>query len=382
MGYAVVHMQKMKSGAVGGIQSHNNREHEPRTNPDVDMSRSYLNYDIVPCHNYQKAIKEKREKLVVSKKAVRKDAVILCNFIITSDEATMKEMGADRQRAFFNEAVKWFADRYGADRIVNATVHMDETTPHLHLGLMPITKDGRLSAKSIFDKSELKQIQTEFAKDVGQPYGLERGVEGSDRTHLSETKFKLAHAEECLDEYEYQIACADAKFVDKRFELGELEDERKRKQEEIAKNQERLEKSEKELQDLEEKKEKARSELQDNLGKNIIMLRELPVLETQISERKQELEVVGNAVKSLKDNATKQFSMDSMQRAIHDEKEKSATIFALKKRIVELENKVRMFDKFMEFFPSIRKAWERFCQIIRSKNEPKKESHRRNELER
>ncbi|WP_417921716.1 plasmid recombination protein [Clostridioides difficile] len=39
-GYAVVHMMKIKTGAVGGIQSHNNREHEPKTNPDVDMSRS------------------------------------------------------------------------------------------------------------------------------------------------------------------------------------------------------------------------------------------------------------------------------------------------------------------------------------------------------
>ena len=44
MGYAVVHMMKIKSGAVGGIQSHNNREHEPKTNPDVDMSRSEDNY--------------------------------------------------------------------------------------------------------------------------------------------------------------------------------------------------------------------------------------------------------------------------------------------------------------------------------------------------
>ena len=48
VGYAVVHMMKIKSGAVGGIQSHNNREHEPKTNPDVDMSRSEDNYDLIP----------------------------------------------------------------------------------------------------------------------------------------------------------------------------------------------------------------------------------------------------------------------------------------------------------------------------------------------
>lgn len=97
-------------------------------------------------------------------------------------------------RTFFEDTVKWFADRYGSDRILNATVHMDEHTPHLHLGIVPITEDGKLSAKTLFTKTELKSIQTEFARDVGSKYGLERGVEGSERTHLSETRYKLETA--------------------------------------------------------------------------------------------------------------------------------------------------------------------------------------------
>ena len=89
MGFAVVHMMKIKSGAVGGIQSHNNREHEPKTNPDVDMSRSEDNYDLIPCDNYKRSIKEKLSNLVESSRAVRKDAVVVCNFIVTSDNETM-----------------------------------------------------------------------------------------------------------------------------------------------------------------------------------------------------------------------------------------------------------------------------------------------------
>lgn len=175
VGYAVVHMMKIKSGAVGGIQSHNNREHEPKTNPDVDMSRSEDNYDLIPCDNYKRSIKEKLSNLVESGRAVRKDAVVVCNFIVTSDNETMDALRADRQREFFQDSVKWFSDRYGADRVLNATVHMDETTPHLHIGVMPITQDGRLSAKAIFTKTEMKAIQTEFARDVGEKYGfLER----------------------------------------------------------------------------------------------------------------------------------------------------------------------------------------------------------------
>ena len=68
----------------------------------------------------------------------------------------MEALGVDRQRKFFEDSVRWFSDRYGADRILNATVHMDETTPHLHVGVVPITQDGRLSAKAIFTKTEMK----------------------------------------------------------------------------------------------------------------------------------------------------------------------------------------------------------------------------------
>ena len=201
MGYAVVHMMKIKSGAVGGIQSHNNREHEPKTNPDVDMSRSKDNYDLISCDNYKRSIKEKLSNLVESSRAIRKDAVVVCNFIVTSDNETMDALGADRQREFFQDSVKWFSDRYGADRVLNATVHMDETTPHLHIGVMPITQDGRLSAKAIFTKTEMKAIQTEFAREVGEKYGLERGVEGSERTHLSEARFKEQKALEMVNEH-------------------------------------------------------------------------------------------------------------------------------------------------------------------------------------
>lgn len=196
MGYAVVHMMKIKQGGVRGIQSHNRREKPPRTNPDIDPSKTEQNYDVLftSDNTYWKDIKYKIDCLVDSKRAIRKDAVVLCNFVVTSDEQTMKAMSLEKQKCFFEESVKWFANRYGSDRIVNATVHMDECTPHLHLGLVPITKDGRLSAKDLFTRKEMTAIQTEFVRDVAEKYGLERGKEGSEKKHLSEQRFKLQTA--------------------------------------------------------------------------------------------------------------------------------------------------------------------------------------------
>lgn len=233
MGYAVVHMQKVKLGGVRGIQSHNNREHPPRTNPDIDPARTPQNYDIIYNDRYAKAVKDTIECFATETKTVRKDAVVYCSFIVTSDEQTMKAMSPDQQRAFFKDSVQWFADRYGGENIVNATVHMDETTPHMHLGVVPITAD-RLSAKTLFDKKELTSIQTDFAKQVGERYGLERGKEGSERTHLTETRFKLQQAEQKLEhavsEYD-RIRSTATEIGDKGKEelarLRALQEERK-----------------------------------------------------------------------------------------------------------------------------------------------------------
>ena len=201
MSYAVVHMQKMKRQALSGMQSHNNRERTPRTNPDVDPKRSHLNYALVPCDNFTKRVNE----IIANApkvKTVRKDAVVYCSFIVTSDSNKMHSMSASEQKQFFKDTVDWFSRTYGADNIVNATVHLDETTPHLHLGLVPITSDGRLSGKDLFNKNSLTKLQTNFARDVGAKYGLERGVEKSTAKHIEMNRYKVLTAKQEIKKVE------------------------------------------------------------------------------------------------------------------------------------------------------------------------------------
>lgn len=213
--YAIVHMQKFKATALGGIQSHNRREHTPQTNPDIDAQRTGDNYDIVSCDDYCGEYRRKVSQLVASKRAPRKDAVATCGFVVTSDRETMDGLGADGQRAFFEDAARWFSARYGRDRVLYATVHMDETTPHMHIGIVPITADGHLSAKTMFGREELAAIQTDFAEEVGARYGLKRGEVGSERTHLSEMRYKAATAAQERDNaiMERDNAIRDAKAL-------------------------------------------------------------------------------------------------------------------------------------------------------------------------
>lgn len=367
VGYAVVHMMKIKSGAVGGIQSHNNREHEPKTNPDVDMSRSEDNYDLISCDNYKRSIKEKLSNLVESSRAVRKDAVVVCNFIVTSDNETMNALGADRQREFFQDSVKWFSDRYGADRVLNATVHMDETTPHLHIGVMPITQDGRLSAKAIFTKTEMKAIQTEFARDVGEKYGLERGVEGSERTHLSEARFKEQKALEMANEHgaiaqELQIIAEDCKQ-----ELSEATRSLETVKQELSAMQDRKDTLQGEIERLEAIDKQTKVRVHEALEKQKPVLLDL---QKRISEAKSELSVVETAVKEKKAEGAEKFGWDGMAERIERARKEAGK----DNHIKALEARISLLERFISL-PQVKPLWEQFQALI-GRKKPQKDHER------
>lgn len=367
VGYAVVHMMKIKSGAVGGIQSHNNREHEPKTNPDVDMSRSEDNYDLISCDNYKRSIKEKLSNLVESSRAVRKDAVVVCNFIVTSDNETMNALGADRQREFFQDSVKWFSDRYGADRVLNATVHMDETTPHLHIGVMPITQDGRLSAKAIFTKTEMKAIQTEFARDVGEKYGLERGVEGSERTHLSEARFKEQKALEMANEHgaiaqELQIIAEDCKQ-----ELSEATRSLETVKQELSTMQDRKDTLQGEIERLEAIDKQTKVRVHEALEKQKPVLLDL---QKRISEAKSELSVIETAVKEKKTEGAEKFGWDGMAERIERARKEAGK----DNHIKALEARISLLERFISL-PQVKPLWEQFQALI-GRKKPQKDHER------
>lgn len=86
-------------------------------------------------------------------------------------------------------------------------VHVDETTPHLHLNFVPIN-DGRLSSKSLFDRKKLAELQTELWEQVGKKYGLQRGKENSHATHITAAEHKakviVQTAEQKRDEIDRQ----------------------------------------------------------------------------------------------------------------------------------------------------------------------------------
>lgn len=195
MSYLVLHMDKFKRDAIRGIESHNKRKRHSHTNPDIDYERSTANYDLVANapHDYATAVQDRIDHLLLTK-AVRKDAVQLCGLVVSSDKEFFQRLTACETRRFFEESMKFLTSFVGKENVISAMVHMDETTPHMHFFHVPVTADGRLSAKAIYTRQTLKKLQTELPQYLQQcGFSIERGVEqtpGSAKKHLDTREFK------------------------------------------------------------------------------------------------------------------------------------------------------------------------------------------------
>ena len=208
-------MEKYHKNDVAPVERENERdENYISDNPQIDRARTKDNYHIISGYGtYTEFINNRLRELNLSP---RKDAVVMNSFVVGSDKTFFDKLSKMQRYMFFEDCTKFFAERYGKENIISAVVHLDETTPHMHLNLMPITSDRRLCSKQLFDKPQLQKLQTDFYEEVGKRYGLQRGKEGSQRKHLSTAEFKakkiIEQAEAIRKEHQmYADALIEAK---------------------------------------------------------------------------------------------------------------------------------------------------------------------------
>ena len=212
MPYLVCHMEKYKRQEVTPVEKENERdENYEATNPQIDSSRTSQNYHIINPHGSYFDFINARLATLSLKRKVRSDAVFMNSFVIGSDGEFFNTLPPWHHRVFFEDCVRFFADRFGAENIISAVVHMDETTPHLHLNLVPII-NGKLCSKDIYDKAKLSILQTEFWQSVGKKYGLLRGKEGSTAKHLDTAEYKAKKIIESAESYAENVKRQNAAY--------------------------------------------------------------------------------------------------------------------------------------------------------------------------
>ena len=188
------HAEKYKKGSVSSIERHNERKNENYSNEEIDPSRTHLNYSLIQRDNesyYRSVMKLVNARDNPSGKALRKDAVVLCEFVITSSNEFFENLPAEEQRRFFEEANQYLQDFFGKEKCIYSVVHNDEHTPHMHFGFVPLTAENKLCGKEIINRSVLFRLQSEMPKFLQEKgFKIERGEAGSKAVHKSVKQYK------------------------------------------------------------------------------------------------------------------------------------------------------------------------------------------------
>ena len=250
--YGILRFHKYKGPEIGQIEAHNERTKENyASNPDIDPARKHLNFNLLtpPVKYRTEAERQIRE----SGCRTRKDSVRLVETMITASPEFFQGKSQQEIRAYFERALEFMKTKQDPNTFVSAVVHMDEKTPHMHLCFVPITEDGRLSAKDIVgNKKKLTRWQDEYWEYMVKKYpDLERGESASEtgRTHLPPRIFKQAtrmyRLEQKLRELLGSINPMNAKRV--REEILQILDEYIPGVAELMTKSKALKKAEKEL---------------------------------------------------------------------------------------------------------------------------------------
>mgnify|MGYP000281265192 CR=1 FL=1 len=222
MSYAIFRTEKMQSTVLDKCQRHNQRENRSYSNQDIDLNKSKLNYDLHNSKNinYRDEINKKIKDRYKGKRTIRKDAVLNIECLITSDTDFFNRIGEYETERYFREAYEFVKTEFGEENINYATVHMDETTPHMHLGVTPLTKDGRLNAKTWLNgKKKLTEMQNRFHKHMtDKGFEVERGISSK------ETKAKNKRIAELKKESLKELEQIKKEIQIARNELNNMSD--------------------------------------------------------------------------------------------------------------------------------------------------------------
>ena len=235
MGYAVLHIDKAR-GNDSAMTAHIERTFVPN---NVDATRTHLNRELVQfpadVTNRTEAIEHRIATANIYRK-VADNQVKALRFILSGSHEDMLRLESEgRLGEWCDSTMQWLYSTFGKENVVAATLHADEETPHIHATIIPIVQGERRKAKTeaengkrkyktkknkvrlcaddVLTPKKLEEYQTTYAEQM-KPFGLERGIYGSEAKHRS----NMEYYKEILMETE-QKQTEEAELIEKIREL-------------------------------------------------------------------------------------------------------------------------------------------------------------------
>ena len=179
----MAHLASFKSAGAVGVLRHDERKEtdkvQSRKNECIDNSRTHLNYNLAPP---RKGTLMSHIKRVCENNSVklnnRKDLNVMCSWVVTAPKSITS---ADQLFKFFRCCYDFMTNRYGEKYTLSATVHLDETTPHLHYSFIPVGYDQKndrytVSSKLVATRTELTRFQRELSEVLKKEFGYDVGI--------------------------------------------------------------------------------------------------------------------------------------------------------------------------------------------------------------
>lgn len=226
--YQIVRVQKIKSTGIGLAQRHNLRQytdkHPAPKNINTELSKNNYSMFKCPTRKFADIIKTRVQAVQdQQKRQIRKDCPRALEYMITASPEFFLGSDEKDQKKYFENALEFIKKRHGEENLVSAEIHLDEETPHLHVIVVPIRQleDGKikLDPKSFCTPKELRDLQTNFNKQVAKKYGLERGEFESEAKHQTTEQHnkKLRRENRELEKQKNEIK-SDIETLEQRHE--------------------------------------------------------------------------------------------------------------------------------------------------------------------
>lgn len=226
--FCIMRTEKRKRTDLGGIQRENTRtatEYNNKVSPGMDI----FNVTLKESSNWLQDIDN---EIKTAGAKTRSNSVLALDTLYTASPEFFQGKTNEQNDKFFKDCLQFHEAHFG--HIISAVVHYDETTPHLHVISVPLTRDGRLSARDVIgNKAKMSKTQDAFFEQVGRGYGLARGIhmDGQEKKqHISaqehelrEIKQEIARGQERLEAVEHSEETARTRAQKYRQTAAELQ---------------------------------------------------------------------------------------------------------------------------------------------------------------
>lgn len=193
--------QKYTRAAIGHLCAHYAREKDKDGNyikfgnQDIDITRTHLNYNLAEEDQKEKQLDFINKRMKDLKCLNRKDVNVMITWVITLPQE-MNGKSDEEKKRFFRKSYEFLKNRYGAENVISAYVHMDEGQPHMHFAFTPVMYDKkkdryRFNAKLVGSRQDLQSFHKDFDKHLEKEMGYKTGViNGITEINLSTKELK------------------------------------------------------------------------------------------------------------------------------------------------------------------------------------------------